>query len=75
MTQETYPDTPDEVYVSTANYKRIDVKATTACRLIGWLREYAEYCDVSGATKTGEHARHMANQFAAQIDGEDVVDE
>jgi hypothetical protein len=66
---------PDEVYAAHADYVRLAMKTMTARRMVGWLREYAEYCDVSGASATGDHARHVANRLAAEVEPESVIEE
>lgn len=67
-------DLPDEVYAAHADYVRLAMKTMTAQRIIGWLREYAEYCEVSGASATGDHARHVANRLAAEVEPESVIE-
>lgn len=67
-------DLPVEVYAAHADFVRLAMKTMTARRLVGWLREYAEYCDVSGNTKTAEHARHLAKRLAQEVDPESVMD-
>jgi len=49
---------------------KLSMKRMTARRMVGWLREYAEYADVSGADKTAEHARHVANRLAGELPSE-----
>ena len=63
---------PDEVYAAHADYVRVAMKTMTARRMIGWLREYADYAEVSGADVTADHARHMANRLAAEVEPESV---
>lgn len=65
-------DLPDEVYASHADYVRLAMKRMTAQRMIGWLRDYAEYCDVAGSTATADHARVVANRLAAEVEPECV---
>jgi hypothetical protein len=50
------------------------MKTMTAKRMVDWLREYAEFCEVSGATKTSEHARRVANRLAAEVEPE-IIEE
>jgi len=66
--KQTYPDAPNEVYVSHANYIRIDLKVTTARRLSGWLKDFADYCDLAGNTTTSDHARHVANILERKVE-------
>lgn len=67
-------DLPDEVYAAHADFVRLAMKTMTAKRMIGWLREYAEFCDVAGSTKTAEHARNVANRLATEVEPESVED-
>lgn len=63
---------PHEVYAAHADYVKLSMKTMTARRMIGWLREYAEYADVSGATETAKHSRYVANRLAAEVEPEKV---
>ncbi len=62
------------MYVGHTNYVTVGMKTITAQRMTGWLREYAEYCDIAGATKTADHARHVAKMMAAEVEP-DALDE
>lgn len=64
---------PDEVYAAEADWVKLSMKNMTARRMVGWLREYADYVEVSGGTKTAEHARHVANRLAEDLPEEEVV--
>lgn len=70
---ELREDLPAEVYAAHAPYVRVAMKKMTARRMVGWLREYAEYADISGGPKTAEHARSVANQLASELPEEDVI--
>lgn len=59
---------PDEVYASHTDYVTVGMKTTTAQRMVGWLREYAEYSEVAGATKTAEHARVVAKMLSQEVE-------
>jgi hypothetical protein len=63
---------PDEVYAAEADYVRLAMKEMTARRMIGWLRAAAGYFDVSGHTASAEHARHVANRLAAEVEPESI---
>lgn len=63
---------PDEIYASEADFVTVAMKTMTAERLVGWLREYAEYCRIAGSTKTAEHADVVANRLAAEVDPDRV---
>jgi hypothetical protein len=59
---------PHEVYASHTDYVTVGMKTMTAQRMVGWLREYAEYCEIAGATKTEEHARAVADMLAHEVE-------
>ena len=61
---------PDEVYAAEAQFVKLSMKEMTASRMVGWLREYAEYADVAGSDKTADHARHVADALASELPGE-----
>jgi hypothetical protein len=63
---------PDEMWAAEADYVKLGMKTMTARRMVGWLREYAEYADVSGSDVTADHARHVANRLAAELPEEEV---
>lgn len=63
---------PAEVYAAHADYVQLAMKTMTARRMVGWLREYADYCEVSGATTTADHASTVANRLAAEVEPESV---
>lgn len=63
---------PDEIYAAEADYVRLAMKEMTARRMIGWLRAAADYFDVSGHTASAEHARHVANRLAAEVEPESI---
>jgi hypothetical protein len=63
---------PHEVYASHTNFVTVGMKTTTAQRLVGWLREYAEFSEVAGATKTAEHARAVSDLLASEVDEKPV---
>jgi len=64
------PNDNHAVYVTDADYIRLDVKRTTAGRLVGWLEEFAEYADVAGHDKSAEHARRVAKRLEYGLEGE-----
>jgi len=63
---------PDEVFAAKADFVKVSMKKMTARRTVGWLREYADYAEVSGADKSAEHARHVANALADELPEEEV---
>ena len=63
---------PNECYVAKADFVQLSVKEMTARRMVGWLREYAEYCKVAGADKTAEHAHRVSNRLASELPDEFV---
>lgn len=65
---------PHDVYAADTDYVRLAMKTMTARRMIGWLREYADYCDVAGSATTADHARRVANRLAAEVEPESVED-
>jgi hypothetical protein len=66
---------PDDVYATDADFVKLAMKRMTARRMVGWLREYAQYADVAGSTKTAEHARHVADSLAQELPDEDVEED
>jgi hypothetical protein len=65
------PNDNHAVYVIDADYVRLDLKATTAGRLVGWLEEFAEYADVAGHGKSAEHARRVAKRLEYGLEGDE----
>lgn len=62
---------PHEVYAARAEFVKLSVKTMTARRMVGWLRQYAEYAEVSGADKTAEHSRYVADALARELPDEE----
>ena len=65
-------DLPHELYASHVDFVRIGVKTMTAQRMIGWLREYAEFCEVAGNSTTADHAWHVSNLLASEVEPESI---
>lgn len=63
---------PHEVYATDAPFVTLAMKTMTAQRMVGWLRDFADYCDSAENTKTATDARGVANRIAAEVEPESV---
>jgi hypothetical protein len=59
-------------YASHTDYVTLGMKSMTAKRMIGWLRDYAQFCEISGGTKTAERAWHVSNALANEVEPESI---
>jgi len=69
---ELRDDIPTQVYLSDADFVKLAMKRMTAKRVVGWLRDYAEYADLAGTDQTAADARNVANRLAAELPDEEV---
>ena len=58
---------PLEVYASHTDFTTLGMKTIVARRMIGWLREYAAYCEIAGSEQTADAARAIANRLDAEV--------
>jgi pyruvoyl-dependent arginine decarboxylase (PvlArgDC) len=58
---------PMEVYASHTDFTTVGMKTTVARRMVGWLREYADYCEVAGNEASAEAARSVASRLNAEV--------
>ena len=63
---------PDEVYARHTDFTTIGMKTVVARRMVGWLREYADYCEVAGNEESAKAARSVASRLKTEVnaDGE-----
>jgi len=63
---------PVEVYAKHTDFTTVGMKTTVARRMVGWLREYADYCEIAGNDATADAARSIASRLNAEVsaDGE-----
>ena len=63
---------PTEVYASHTDFTTLGMKTTVARRMVEWLREYADYCEVAGNEASAKAARSVASRLNAEVnaDGE-----
>ena len=59
---------PDEVYARHTDFTTIGMKTTVARRMVGWLREYADYCEIAGNDASAEAARSIASCLNAEVE-------
>lgn len=65
-------DLPAEVYAAHTDYVKLAMKTMTAKRMIGWLRAFADHCEIAGKTASAEHARVVANRLAEEVEPDKV---
>jgi hypothetical protein len=56
--------------VQDRDYVRIEMKRLTAERMVGWLHEFAEYCESDGYDVTARHAKHVAGRLLREVNRE-----
>ncbi len=61
---------PDEVYARHTDFTTIGMKTTVARRMVGWLREYADYCEIAGNDATADAARSIASRLNAEVNAD-----
>jgi len=58
---------PLEVYAKHTDFTTVGMKTTVARRMVDWLLEYADYCEVAGNDVTAEAARVIAGRLNAEV--------
>lgn len=66
---------PDEVYAKKEQFVSLAMKHMTAKRMVGWLRAYADYCDVAGHDETANTARNVAKRLEYKVEQSEVDDD
>jgi len=58
---------PTEVYARHTDFTTVGMKTTVARRMVGWLREYADYCEIAGNDASADAARSIASRLNAEV--------